>query len=70
MHHDPAEFKTYPPRVVGSVTTLEDWTMLSRADVSDQCDWIEIRLDTFPQHISATELMEHKPSLPVLVRHE
>lgn len=66
MHHDPTELKTYPPKVVGSVTTLEDWNSLCKSDISDQCDWIEMRLDTFPQHITAQELMVKKPYLPIL----
>lgn len=67
MKQDTPELNVYPPKVVGSVTTLEDWSEVCRVDVSGQCDWIEMRLDTFPRHITAKELMEKRPFLPVIV---
>lgn len=67
MQHTQSEFKTYPPKVVGSITTLEDWTALAKIDAAEQCDWIEMRLDTFPLHTTAAELMECRPNIPLLM---
>lgn len=66
MQQGQPELKTYPPKVIGTITTLEDWLMLEYNDISDQCDWIELRLDTFPQHVTTDELMKNKPNMPIL----
>ena len=37
------EHQTYPPKIVASVTSWELWKTLKGKDLTDQCDWVELR---------------------------
>lgn len=42
------EHQTYPPKIVASVTSWELWKTLKGKDLTDQCDWVELRVDALP----------------------
>ena len=47
------EHQTYPPKIVASVTSWELWKTLKGKDLTDQCDWVELRVDALPPELTA-----------------
>ena len=61
------EHQTYPPKIVASVTSWELWKTLKGKDLTDQCDWVELRVDALPPELTAEQVMEFRPEMPLLV---
>lgn len=61
------EHQTYPPKIVASVTSWEVWKTLKGKDLTDQCDWVELRVDALPPELSPEQVMEFRPEMPLLV---
>lgn len=59
--------QAYPPKIIASVSDWEQWQSLQNKDLSDVCDWVELRVDGLPLGLSATEVMTYKPTMPILV---
>ncbi|MEG0836440.1 MAG: type I 3-dehydroquinate dehydratase [Akkermansia sp.] len=67
MHQNQNKLKSYPAKVVASVTSWEDWRGLDGLANDDSCDWLELRLDLMPKDIELDALMKINPTIPVLV---
>lgn len=61
------EHQTYPPKIVASVTSWELWKTLKGKDLTDQCDWVELRVDALPPELTTEQVMEFRPEMPLLV---
>lgn len=59
--------QAYPPKIIASVSDWEQWKSLQGKNLSDVCDWVELRVDGLPQELSAAEVMAYKPDMPILV---
>lgn len=59
-------------RVVGSVSDWQGWCAAAQPQIAAECDWVELRADSLPAHITPAELLAQRPACPVLltVRHE
>ncbi len=53
-------------KVVGTATVWEEWVSLKNKDLSDTCNWVELRLDALPESITLGEILEFRPSIPLL----
>lgn len=53
-------------KVVGTATVWEEWISLKNKDLSETCHWVELRLDALPESISIDEILEYRPSTPLL----
>ena len=51
------EHQTYPPKIVASVTSWELWKTLKGKDLTDQCDWVELRVDALPPELTAEQVL-------------
>ena len=58
-------------RVVGSVPDWQTWCHMAACG-EPECDWMELRVDALPMELSAEQVMEQRPTVPVLVtvRHQ
>ncbi len=63
LHSQPA----FPPLVVAAVNSWELWKSLSGRDLSDRCDWVELRVDGLPAELSPDRVMEYRPQMPLLI---
>ncbi len=59
--------QAYPPKIIASVSNWEQWKSLQGKDLTERCDWVELRVDGLPQGLSAAEVMAYKPAMPILV---
>ncbi len=59
-------------KVVGSVSDWQTWCAAAQPQIAEECDWVELRADAMPAHISPAQLLAQRPACPVLltVRHE
>lgn len=63
LHEHPA----YPPQIVASITSWELWKTLKGASLTDQCDWVELRVDAMPPDLSPEQVLHYKPDMPLLI---
>ncbi len=60
-------FKHHSTKIVGSISTWDDWKSYQGQDLITQCDWVELRLDAmYPEH-SLSEILACAPKMPLLV---
>lgn len=53
-------------KIIGTATVWEEWVSLRDKDLSEICNWIELRLDALPESILLEEILEYRSSLPLL----
>ena len=58
-------------RVVGSVPDWQTWCRMA-ACAEPECDWMELRADALPAELSMPQILDVRPTVPVLVtvRHQ
>ncbi len=61
------EHQSYPPKIVASVNSWELWKTLKGKDLTNQCDWVELRVDALPPELTAEQVMEFRPEMPLLI---
>lgn len=61
------DHQTYPPKIVASVASWDLWKTLKGKDLSQQCDWVELRVDAMPPELTAEQIMEFRPAMPLLI---
>lgn len=66
MHQTAPDFKTYPPIVIGAVSSWEDWKALHTTDLTQDCDWVELRMDSLPADVTMDDIMAYAPNRPIL----
>ena len=54
-------------KVIGTTTVWEQWVALKNLDLSQSCNWVELRLDAMPSSISVEEILEYRPFRPLIV---
>ncbi len=67
MHRFLHSLQSYPPTVVAAVNSWDLWKSLNGRDLSNQCDWVELRVDGLPAELSPTQVMEYRPQMPLLI---